>query len=216
LTLQQLLYACYDSTDYPSNPSCSSFTRNAAGQITTFHAGYVNAGILHFQGIQAALDYTRDLPQALGSLQGRLSFLETRQLVSQIGSASPNQYAGQLGGTGESGVPTNKGTVDLMYLKGPFSWDWQGIFVGSANFSNLNTQFSQDYLTVDHWWLINSTLGYDVSKNFKVRMIIDNVFDKQPPFPALAGTGGNFLNATSLYFSGIIGRTYQLSAEMHF
>jgi iron complex outermembrane receptor protein len=216
LTLQQLLYACYDSTSYPNNPSCSSFTRNAAGQITTFHAGYVNAGILHFQGIQAGLDYTVDLPRALGSVQGRLSYLETRQLVSQIGSASPNQYAGQLGGTGETGVPTSKGTVDLMYLKGPFSWDWQGIFVGSVNFNNLNTQFSQDYLTLHPWWLINSTLGYDVSKAFKVRLIVDNVFNKEPPFPALAGTGGNFLNATSLYFSGIIGRTYLLSADLHF
>ena len=216
LTLQQLLYACYDSTSYPNNPSCSSFTRNAAGQITNFHAGYVNAGILHFQGIQAALDYTVALPQTLGSVQGRLSYLETRQLVSQIGSASPNQYAGQLGGTGETGVPTSKGTVDIMYLKGPFSWDWQGIFVGSSNFSNLNTEFSQDYLTVGHWWLINSTLAYDVSKAFKVRLIVDNVFNKEPPFPALAGTGGNFLNATSLYFSGIIGRTYLLSADLHF
>ncbi|MGC2029222.1 MAG: hypothetical protein WA642_04335 [Steroidobacteraceae bacterium] len=42
------------------------------------------------------------------------------------------------------------------------------------------------------------------------------MFDKQPPFPALAGTGGNFVNATSLYFSGIIGRTYLLSANLHF
>jgi hypothetical protein len=42
-------------------------------------------------------------------------------------------------------------------------------------------------------------------------------FDKQPPFPALAaGTGGNFASATSLYFPGIIGRTYLLSASYHF
>jgi outer membrane receptor protein involved in Fe transport len=101
-----------------------------------------------------------------------------------------------------------------MYLKGPFFWDWEGTFIGSANFSNLNTQFSQDYLTVERWWLINSTVGYDVSKNFQVRLIVDNVFDKKPPFPALAGPDGNFLNATTLYFSGIIGRTYQLSAEL--
>ena len=217
LTLQQLLYACYDSTDYPNNPSCGAFTRNAAGQITTFHAGYVNAGILHFQGIQAALDYTFDLPRALGSVQGRLSYLETRQLVSQIGSASPNQYAGQLGiNTGETGVPTSKGTVDLLYTNGPFSWDWQGIFVGSARFENNDTSTSKNILGVNPWWLINSTVGYDVSKTFKVRLIVDNVFDKQPPFPALAGTGGNFVNATSLYFSGIIGRTYLLSANLHF
>jgi hypothetical protein len=49
-----------------------------------------------------------------------------------------------------------------------------------------------------------------------VRLIVDNVFNKEPPFPALAGTGGNFLNATSLYFSGIIGRTYLLAASVHF
>jgi iron complex outermembrane recepter protein len=217
LTLQQLLYACYDSTSYPNNPSCGAFSRNGAGQITTFHAGYVNAGILHFQGIQAALDYTFDLPRALGSVQARLSYLETRQLVSQIGSASPNQYAGQLGiATGETGVPTSKGTADLLYTNGPFTWDWQGIFVGSARFENNDTATSKDFLGVNSWWLINSTIGYDVSKNFKVRLIVDNVFDKQPPFPALAGTGGNFVNATSLYFSGIIGRTYLLSANLHF
>jgi outer membrane receptor protein involved in Fe transport len=217
LTLQQLLYACYDSTSYPNNPSCGAFSRSAAGQITTFQAGYVNAGILHFQGIQAALDYTFDLPRALGSVEGRLSYLETRQLVSQIGSASPNQYAGQLGiATGETGVPTSKGTVDLLYTNGPFTWDWQGIFVGSARFENNDTATSKDFLGVNSWWLINSTIGYDVSKSFKVRLIVDNVFDKQPPFPALANTGGNFVNATSLYFSGIIGRTYLLSANLHF
>lgn len=216
LSLQQLLYACYDSADYPSNPSCSAFSRNSAGQITTFHAGYVNAGILEFQGIQAALDYTLPLPASLGSLETRASYLDTRQLISQIGSASPNQYAGQLGGTGESGVPKSKGTIDLIYANGPFAWNWQGIFIGSSNFSNLNTATSQDYLRVNPWWLINSTVAYDVNKALKVRLIVDNVFNKEPPFPALAGTGGNFLNATSLYFSGIIGRTYLLSANMKF
>jgi iron complex outermembrane recepter protein len=55
-----------------------------------------------------------------------------------------------------------------------------------------------------------------VSKAFTVRLIVDNVFDKQPPFPAIAGTQGNFSPATTLYFSGIIGRAYLLSANLHF
>jgi hypothetical protein len=43
------------------------------------------------------------------------------------------------------------------------------------------------------------------------------VFDKEPPFPALAaGTGGNFAGATGLYFSGIVGRTYVLAANVKF
>jgi hypothetical protein len=42
------------------------------------------------------------------------------------------------------------------------------------------------------------------------------VFNKQPPFPAIAGTGGNFANATSAYFSGILGRTLALEADYKF
>ena len=38
-------------------------------------------------------------------------------------------------------------------------------------------------------------------KSFTVRLVVNNVFRKEPPFPALAaGTGGNFASATSLYF----------------
>jgi hypothetical protein len=49
-----------------------------------------------------------------------------------------------------------------------------------------------------------------------MRFIVDNVFDREPPFPAPATTSGNFANAKTLYFSGIIGRTYLLSANLHF
>jgi len=60
-------------------------------------------------------------------------------------------------------------------------------------------------------------VGYDIKKTLQVRFIVNNVFDKEPPFPALAaGTGGNFASATTLYFPGIIGRTYQLSVDYRF
>ena len=52
--------------------------------------------------------------------------------------------------------------------------------------------------------------------NVHVRFIVDNVFDKLPPQFALAGVGGNFSSATSLYFDGIMGRTYQLEVEAKF
>jgi len=85
------------------------------------------------------------------------------------------------------------------------------------NFNNQNTPTSQNILSVPAWWLINSTVSFDVTKKLEVRLIVDNVFDKEPPYPALAaGTGGNFASATSLYFSGIIGRTYLLNADYRF
>ena len=210
LTLTDNLDACYDSSNFPNNPSCTAFTRNGAGQITNFHSGYVNAGLLEFTGIQAALDYTFDLPWALGSLQTSAHYLDTQRLKSQIATAAPLDISGQIG------YSKNKGNIDLLYANGGFSWDWQGIFIGPAQFSNQNTPTSQDILGVGSWWLINSTIGMKFNPQFQARFIVDNVFNKQPPFPAIAGTGGNFANATSVYFSGILGRTLQLSVDYRF
>jgi iron complex outermembrane receptor protein len=210
LTLTNNLDACYDSSDFPNNPSCTAFTRNAAGQITNFHAGYVNAGLLEFTGIQAALDYTFELPWSLGSLQTSAHYLDTSRLKSQVATAAPLDISGQIG------YSKSKGSIDILYANQGFSWDWQGIFIGPAQFSNQNTPTSQDILGVGSWWLINSTLGMKVTPAFQVRFIIDNVFNKQPPFPAIAGTGGNYAPGTTTYFQGILGRTLQLSVDYKF
>jgi outer membrane receptor protein involved in Fe transport len=210
LTLTDNLDACYDSSNYPNNPACSSFTRNSAGQITDFHAGYVNAGLLEFTGIQAALDYTFELPMSLGNVQASAHYLDTSRLKSQIATAAPLDISGQIG------YSKTKGSIDLGYENRGFSWNWQGIFIGPAQFSNQNTSTSQDILGVGAWWLINSTIGMKVTPSFKVQLILDNVFNKQPPFPAIAGTGGNFANATTTYFSGILGRYLLLSADYKF
>jgi iron complex outermembrane recepter protein len=217
LSLTDNLDACYDSTDFPNAPACKTFTRNGNHQVTSFHVGYVNAGLLEFTGIQAAVDYSLNLPWTLGSLETRISYLDTQRLQSQVGAASSNSLAGELNaGPSSGGGSKAKGNIDLLYANQGFSWDVQGIFLGPVNFNNMNTATSQNILGVGAWWLINSTLGLQVNKSFKVQFIIDNVFNKQPPFPALAGTGGNFVAATSTYFSGVIGRTLQLSADYKF
>ncbi len=210
LTLTENLDACFDSADYPNNPSCNTFTRNAAGQISNFHTGFVNAGLLEFTGIQAALDYTFDLPWSLGSLQTSAHYLDTQRLKGQVATAAPNDIAGQLG------YSKSKGSIDILYANRGFSWDWQGVFIGPANFNNQNTSTSQDILGVGAWWLINSTIGMKFTPAFKVQLIVDNVFNKLPPFPATAGTGGNYTPQTTTYFSGILGRTLQLEADYKF
>ena len=217
LNLQEVLDACYDAANYPNNPSCSAFTRNAAGQVTGFHDGFVNAGLLDFQGISASLNWSAALPGEWGRINSRINYLDTRKLLQIVGTAAPQNLAGELGGANPLiAVPKGKATVDTEYRKGPFSWDWQAQYYSGLNFDNANSANSQDVLRVNPWWLIDSTLSYDVTGSFTTRLIVNNVFDKQPPYPALAGTGGNFRSAASLYFPGIIGRTYLLSFSYRF
>jgi hypothetical protein len=48
-----------------------------------------------------------------------------------------------------------------------------------------------------------------------VRLIVNNVFNKEPPAFALAGSAANFTASTSYYFAGIVGRTYLLSIDAY-
>jgi outer membrane receptor protein involved in Fe transport len=212
--LQDIMEACYDSPNYPSDPNCSNFTRNAAHQVTTFHDGYLNAGLLEFQGITSAADWSVRLPGRLGGLELRVAWLNTRKLQQTIGTAVPNNILGDLETT--FAAPHDKGTIDVNYHNGPFQWYWQGQYTGPFNFNNQNTPTSQDILGVSHWWLVNTTLTYDFTQAFQMRLIVNNVGDKEPPYPALAGIGGNFASPTSLYFPGILGRSYLLAASYHF
>lgn len=214
LNLTELLDECYDSTDFPNNPACQHFTRNAQHQVTGYQDGFINAGLLRFQGLTANLDYVIQLPGRLGSLDLRASYLDTRTLVLQVGSAAPINEADTL--NLPQAAPKAKGTASLTWSDGPFSWYWQAQYISRMDFNNQNTADAQSILSVNPWWIFNSTVTYNVTGSFQARLIVNNVFDKEPPFPALAVTGGNFAAATSLYFPGIIGRTYQLNLDYRF
>ena len=183
----------------------------------------MNAGSLHFTGVTVGLDYTFDVPSfgrapgSLGGLELRVNYLDTQRLDQQIGSVPVSSLAGQLGQANTLGnAVKSKGTLDLAYHKGGFGWSWQGQFIGSANFLNSNPPDYQDYMGVHRWWVINSTLAYQFPHRVSARLIVDNVFDKQPPFPALAASGGNYTQALSLYFSGVLGRFFLIAADVQF
>ncbi len=214
LDLTTILDACYDSPDYPNNSSCTLFTRNAAGQITGFTDGYRNAALLEFKGVTIAADWSTQLPNNAGALKLTASWLNTSKLVQQVGTESPSSIVGELGAS--QAAPHGKGTFDVGYSKGPFSWNVQANYTGPFNFNNKDSADSKDILGVSHWWLVNTTIGLAFSKHLQMRFIVNNVSDKEPPYPALAGIGGNFSSATSLYSAGILGRTYLLSGAYRF
>lgn len=223
LDLTTIMDSCYDAADYPNNQYCALFQRNAQHQVVNFESGFVNAGSLHFTGITVGLDYSFDVPTfghtpgSLGGLELRASYLDTQRLNQQIGNVPVQALAGQLGQANSTGnTVKSKGTLDLAYHNGGFGWNWQGQFIGSANFLNINPADYQDYMGVHRWWVINSTLAYQFSHSLSARFIVDNVFDKQPPFPALAASGGNYTQALSLYFSGVMGRYFIIAADAKF
>lgn len=214
--LTDILDACYDSPAYPNVPECNSFTRNSAHQIVSYTDGYVNAGLLEFQGSTVELQYRTELPWKLGAMEWTGNYLDTKTLKLKVGEAATQNEAGALNTTTNEFAPKSRATISTTYLKGPFSWYWQGQYTSGMNFNNNFTATTQNPLSIHHWWLINSSVSYQVSGNLGLRLVVNNVFNKRPPYLAIAGVSGNFFSATSYYYPGIIGRTYLLEVRADF
>lgn len=214
LTLTDLLIACYDSPAYPNVESCSHFTRNSGGQIVGFRDGFVNAGLLHFQGATVELNYQFNLPANLGAMEWTGNYLDTKTLKSQVGEAPVQNLAGTLAGPGVSTiVPKSRGSIATTYVKGPFSWYWQGQFSSGLNIANGVPANTFNIPSVHRWWLVNSSVAYQVTGNVGLRLVVGNVFNKRPPFAATSAVAAGYVGQGSYYFSGIIGRTYMLDVH---
>jgi iron complex outermembrane recepter protein len=205
-----VLNACYDNPSFP-NADCDRVSRSADGQITLVKTGFANEGFQIFNGVQTQFDYSFDLPGAgrFGTMAIRLNHFFMNHNTQSVGSSDFLVLPGEIG------FSKHKAVLDLTWSKDAFFALWQARYTGKAVFDNSLAGTSTSQIEgVGSWWVNDLTLGYSPIPNLKVQLVVDNVFDKQAPFPLPAtpptanDPGGN---GTSTYFSGILGRYFVLS-----
>ena len=209
-----VLDACYDSASYP-NAYCSKITRSSNGQITLVQTGYGNAGFEDFNGITTEFDYSFDVPFAstprgLGTLDLRLNHFFANQLKQAVGSEDVTVLTGSLGNS------KHRGVLDVTWNKNQFYALWQARFTGRAVWDNSLPATNSQIQGVGNWWVHNLTAGYNVGAHLNLQFVVDNVFDKQAPFPLPASPPNSTLglpNAVETYYSGILGRYFILTAK---
>jgi iron complex outermembrane receptor protein len=178
--------------------------------VITIRTGYANAGSKRFEGITAQLNYDFELPTfgreagSLGRMAVALNWFDLRRLETRVGLGDLDREAGEIGDSKHQGV------LRLNYLNRGFSWQIQSQYIGSAAWDVDEEPDTRDFPRVRNLWLFDTTLGYEVSDNFTVRAIVDNVFDRRAPFPVPAGGG------VITYYDAIFGRNYTLSMSYRF
>lgn len=206
LGLTDLMNACYDAPDYPSNAFCSTFRRDAAGQVTSFAEGNYNIGIEHFRALQIALDYTLPLNRLglirAGSLGFNVNFLHTFSHYTRVGEGDISY---SLGTTQE---PRDNVTANINYSNGGFNFLWQTMYYGPTRINVNVPDTTYQYPKIDSYWMFNSSIGYDLNKHYSLRLVVDNVFNKKVPFP--------FVVSQTRYFNALMGRYFKLSAGVKF
>lgn len=205
LSAEQTLNACYDADDFP-NEICGGIDRDPTGQITFVRNNYVNAAQLNYQGLISELAYRMDTPflGANSAVTFGVNYQYLDKLEQTVNGADLDTTRGELG------YSKHRATANITYTNAGFTWQTQGVYFGKATFDADEPEGTRDIQTIGDVLFVNTSLAYDVTDNFGVRLIVDNLFDKAPPYPVPGGGG------TVAYFPGILGRYVRVGATMRF
>jgi outer membrane receptor protein involved in Fe transport len=209
-----VLDACYDNPTYP-NADCSRVQRAANGQVTLLQTGYANEGSQKFNGVQTNWVYGLDLGEGarFGNLDFSLNEFFTNHNTQTVGETD------QLVFPGEIGYSKHRAVFNTQWAKGPLFALWSVNYTGKAVYDNQQANNVSQFLGVGAWWVNNLTVGYAPIDNLKLQLVVDNIFDKQAPYPlpAVPPTSNNANGSgAGTYFSGIMGRYFVLSASYKF
>ncbi|GMM93327.1 TonB-dependent receptor domain-containing protein [Qipengyuania sp. MTN3-11] len=208
LSLTNVLRACYDSTSFPTAPTCSQFTRGPDGQIIDALTGQSNAGLFEFSGLQASARYGFGIGDVfgdgsdMGDIDLALRYFYRDSLRTIIADVENDNR-------GEIGNPIHSFNGTIGFSKGPFSTSLTGTYVDEVAFDLENDQ-TQPFSKVGDYLVFSLTLGFDVADNFKFQATVNNLFNEGVPFPA---ANGNFY---SPYGDGFLGREYVFRVSTSF
>ena len=222
-----ILYQCYNSTDYPNDPFCKLFTRQAydgaaapgtTGGITTVNDNFVNVAEQIDQGLDWETTYVANLPRdfklTIDSYLAWTFYTKTTLLGGLV-----NNYLGQVG------QPAFNGNVNFKLEHGPWTLNYYLYMVGKSSdqdfVSNYDTNYNQTGETVylNHIVPFYTTSDISVQRKFDtftVTLGIKNLYDTPPPYYSAEGFQYRIgvVPLTSQY--DLLGRSFFLTLDKKF
>jgi len=226
-SVEQNLEACFDADVFdPTSVVCTSFTRDAAGEVQSFLSGQTNSDRSENQFLSIAADYRFDVADALAYLGGQPGgdwgglgiSLNAFHVIDRTLIVDAEPVDNVVGGFGD---PRWSGTVDLTYTKDGFRFFWRTLWQDRNLFSPSGNNFFADdndniITSVGGRLMHNASISYDLStlsdnydKPLLVQLNVDNVFNRTPG-RGLRESFGNFGT------SEVLGRRFTMRVSATF
>jgi outer membrane receptor protein involved in Fe transport len=200
------MQACYDSTDYPSNPFCNTFTRNAAHQVVDFTDNFTNIAIERFRALQAGVSYNfplnrLGLPESAGSLNLSATYLHTFKHYTKTGESDQQLVLNQ------PADPKDSAVANIDWSNKAFDWLWTVTYYGPTDV-DPNNYSAYQYPRVSPYWMADTSIGIKATEHFDIRFIVDNVFGLHVPFPQASSY------STNKDWDAIFGRAFRVNVKV--
>lgn len=205
LNATQVLEGCYDSPSFPGD-LCSSFTRDADGQVTFIQTGFANAAERKFRGLVAQVGY--QIPATFlgngGAINLSGQYQYTDELVVRVGEGDQTTLRNSIG------YSPHKGQANVALSNDEFSLSVQWLYYGKTKLDPDAPDSTYEFPNVGAVSFFNTTAQVKVAEDFSLRFIVNNLFDQGAPFPVPAFGG------TGTYFDAFFGRSFKVGANVRF
>jgi iron complex outermembrane recepter protein len=198
----------------PNNSFCNLIARQTSnGGRAYTSALYSNLGTLDTKGLDFTFNWRAALADMFGhDLPGALGFhVSGTWLISFKQQTAPTAAIVQLDGTGS--YYSYRTLAGVSYGVGPASVELQWTHLPSIENSIAASQPTTTILPSGKYDLFNLSAGYEFTRNFSMRLGVDNLFDRQPQIvgaqPGVTDGAGN--TNPSVY--DVLGRRFYLSIK---
>lgn len=231
-TTSQVVDGCYTTALNPSlsyNAFCQAIQRDALnGTLNGVGSkGIVtqssNLGMLDYAGIDIGANYRLPL-KALGAPNlGRLDFgLQMSRLnradFKSLPTVATLEQAGYYGLDVGPAYTKTKFTQRTTWTFGNYSLGYNWRYIGASTVQpNRAADYLPIYTSIPAVNYVDLNGSWQVLKNLKLNLSINNAFDKKPPFigTGIAPGSYNFGNTIPMVYD-VIGRRYTISATATF
>lgn len=233
-TLSNASQFCFDSATFNSTAAtlgvntCSFFDREPTTAAGTpqfnirngFASGFINLGALQVRAINAAAQYKFDISSIFGGTDaGTFELKANAYHVIDYISSSAGDFSDSQNSAGSFFRPDWKTQLSGRYETKAFfaQWTWNWVSAsGTFNFNTgaFNTIENRDVLRLPAYGLHDATVGVNVNENFRVQLVMRNIFDKR-----YAGDAGFNNAASAIGLEGqtdVSGRRFQVTARAKF
>jgi iron complex outermembrane recepter protein len=193
-----ILQACFQQQTFINSPPgfCNFIGRDAnSGLINVVYNQFANIARARVNGVDIALDYRTPLSAIFKNAPGTLSInaqaTNTLGQYTQSNSVAPIvNCVGVALDTNCTALPAWRGTVNVNYQTGPFSFNLVEKIVGKLNVTGNNAASSTGVVpyynnNIPTILYTNLQLAYNFKvrnlKKFQVYANINNLFDRDPP-----------------------------------
>jgi iron complex outermembrane recepter protein len=187
---QNFLDTCYDTVGPQRNAACSSFTRNANGDIVTATSEWFNAGFQIYKGETYNVNYVRQ------NLSLNLEVTHNDQNEYSVTGSDLTRLAGTVLD------PRWVGRFDAAYTWDKLRVTYELYFLPRTQYMATSTPESTPYPEIASNIMHSISASYQATKDLTVRAGITNLTDKMPSYPTLS-------------YGDILGRRYFLGVNLH-